>query len=248
MVITFFDWRWNDEEPKSIHQLTVERNLVSGFYRTEGEYLIYKNDEGFDGKFPLNLELKNKFIEKYSDIDATEIDSFLEYHFNLYQEKPTEFLKYVRAIILSMPILNDFELNPEGKKVVGLVWVKEMIGMFDNSNQKKKRLPGAEKKSSERKLKLEDIFNKSKITKEFFFQRLKLYGFIDENENWKKSKSDMLGLMRFLIEETSFINLNKYALLQKILATEIHFEEIKVPSQSVKGHYIDQYKRVFSIQ
>ncbi len=240
-----FDWRWNDEKSSHEYQLVVDRDPKSGYYKQEGDNLVFRNSEGKDDTYPLHLYLKLIFNERFSRCDATEIEDFLNYHFQKYDGDPKSFLKYVRAAILTSHNVNEFDPNPEGKKEVGMLWIKEMIQEINSTTPEIRSFKNNQSLNNIQEKSLDDIFNKSKMTKSEFLKRLRLYGFIDEENVWRKEKADLLGLMRYLIEQTTFITVKKYATLQDILATEIHFDKIKKPTQPVFKDYIDQFERVF---
>jgi signal peptidase I len=240
-----FDWRWSDEKSSSENQLVIERNYVKGVYKLEGDQFIFKDSEGNERSLPFLFELRSAFDEKFSRLDITEIEDFLVYHFHLYSGEPKKFLKFARAVIMGSINHNDFALDHDEKKKIGLEWVSEMMQLLHVSPTRKNTLRGNQDKKKNQYKSLDEIFNKSKMTKSEFLKRLRLFGFIGDDNEWRKRKVDMIGLMRFLIEETNYITINEYAPLQRILATEIHFEYISKPTLGVLGEYIDQYKRVF---
>ncbi len=235
----YFNWRWDDEPATSEFQLVIERKNSYGKYEYRNGQFVQIDHDGKEYFQEEKYFLKDRFIIWYGFADSTNIRPFLEHNLKSTGLDHKYYLYFLEDTMQAMINHNDFELNFEGKRQIGLNWCdKKLVEYNPNFHVTK---TGNHKKE---KLNFDNIFIKAFIICNRLLEKLQYNGYIDSNLKWNRKKCDFKGLVHFLIIN-NWVRTIKYKTLQDILLSHIHTPWEKPPDRPADApgeKAIQQYK------
>jgi len=215
-TFTFFAWCWDDESAESSYQLVITRERKYGKVTYNNNRFIWPDGYGDYYIEEAQYFLKREFIHWYNYADVTDIESFLEYHLYKTISDKVFFLKYLRSIIQGMHHFNEWELNFEGKRQVGLDWVNDRL---EEEKQKSTFSYKGVQRAESSRLSFDSLFIRKFISSDKLLQLLK-GKYLNQELEWVREKHDLKGLVHFLVE-MGWVRTDKYATVQRILLSKI---------------------------
>jgi hypothetical protein len=233
----FFDWRWEDEPMDNPYQLVINRRRKYGEVQYQEGRFIWPDGYGDLYHEEDKYFLKQAFIDWYNYADVTDIEPFLESQYLNIHSDSNSFLRYIRSILKAMPHLNEWELNFEGKRQVGLDWVIEKL-----EEEKSDKSLGRVKDDKQTTLTFNNLFILKFISGERLLQSLR-GKYLDDQLNWIREKHDLKGLVHFLVD-SGWVRTDKYATVQKILLSRIKLNSAPPsrPAEPPKSGSVEQYQ------